>query len=348
MLLGLFLIMPFLFESFHYRSMLLRSRSSSSVNTHKLEMPDHGTSKKKSKVSSLLSTEVVPFGLNIVLAEEHMAYGNFMEAEKLAQSAQAIAEHTMEPNNIYSAYAQGVYADALYHEGKYKESSEQYKEALKKYELCFRSRRGPEEVENVAAMQLVAHKLLGENKFPEAELACKKSLQMTADLVGPNNTDTAATMVNLATAYVLQGKIEHKAEPLLKKAIHILEENVKDCENSEEFLSTAVTLAGALLVQASVHVLKDEEDNAFKLYEELEAMHAKGWWAGSEIADVFVSMAMIKWRAGKFRTAESILNRGVTRLEELKHSGVDKVRTSLNYLLEGKQPPSKPSFKLAE
>ena len=119
------------------------------------------------------------------------------------------------------AYAQGILADALYGEGSYQEAAEAYRGALQTYERHYRSKTGPEAVEMVGAMQLIAWTMLSGKDYEEAISACSTALGMTERLLGPNSTDVAASMVNLATAYINRGHGGIPSELLLKKALHI-------------------------------------------------------------------------------------------------------------------------------
>jgi hypothetical protein len=57
-----------------------------------------------------------------------------------------LADHSKQVNNIYSAYATGILADALYAEGKYKNAAESYKEAFEAYKRHYRSDTGKSDI----------------------------------------------------------------------------------------------------------------------------------------------------------------------------------------------------------
>lgn len=92
--------------------------------------------------SILLYNDLSQFGYDMALAEEHIAIGNYEDAQRLARDAMLLAGHSHQSNNIYSAYATGILGDALYAEGKFKESSEAYKESFEAYKRHYRSDTG--------------------------------------------------------------------------------------------------------------------------------------------------------------------------------------------------------------
>jgi TolA-binding protein len=60
--------------------------------------------------------------------------GNFERAQQLAREAITAANRRVEPNNVYSAYAEGILADALLEMGDFKKAAYHYRSALKTYE----------------------------------------------------------------------------------------------------------------------------------------------------------------------------------------------------------------------
>jgi tetratricopeptide (TPR) repeat protein len=134
--------------------------------------------------SALLASDVTDYGIRTALAEEHIALGNYEEALKLAKEAVDLAEHVREPDNIYTAYAEGIWADALFAMGSYKESANRYKEALRLYERHYRSSGSPEAVELVGATQLVAWNFLSQREFEEAQQSWSLALGLTEHLMG--------------------------------------------------------------------------------------------------------------------------------------------------------------------
>lgn len=73
----------------------------------------------------------------------------------------------------------------------------------------------------VGAVQMIAWTMLSNRDFDDAKAACATALGMTEKLLGPNSTDVAASMVNLATAYINTGDSSATPEILLKKALEV-------------------------------------------------------------------------------------------------------------------------------
>lgn len=139
---------------------------------------------ERADASTLLATDVSNYGMKTVLAEEEIAARNYDEAIKLAKEAVDLAKHVHEPNNIYAAYAEGIWAEALRSMGSFKESSQRYREALKMYERHYRSSTSPEAVELVGATQMVAWNYLSQRDFTNATRAWSSALSLTERLFG--------------------------------------------------------------------------------------------------------------------------------------------------------------------
>ena len=186
---------------------------------------EHPTSVKEhpetSPPSSLFVSDVSTYGISTALAEEYISLGNFDEAIKRAKEAIAIAKHTNEPNNIYSAYAEGIWADALHAKGEYQESADHYKRALKVYEKHYRSVSSPDVVEKVGATELVAWKYLSDGDYTNALVAWSSALGLNELLLGSNNNEVAGCMKNVALCHMNTGNIGPVPEALLFKALEV-------------------------------------------------------------------------------------------------------------------------------
>lgn len=122
------------------------------------------------------------------------------EAEQKAVEAMEAASHTLQPNNIYAAYAEGILGEVLFSKGNYKEAAEHFHHALNTYERHMRSSTSPESIMLVAATQLVSWLSLAKNESQSAQSYCRTALAMTERLLGPEHPDVATSMLNLATA----------------------------------------------------------------------------------------------------------------------------------------------------
>jgi tetratricopeptide (TPR) repeat protein len=203
-----------------------------------------------------------------------------------------MADHTREPDNIYSAYAEGILADALYGQGKFKEAAEHFKAALKTYERHYRSNSGPEAVELVGAMQIVAWNALSKKDYDEALVACQTALGMTEKLMGPNNADVAACMVNLAIARLHNRDAGEGTEALLQKAYKIYDE-MKSSGSADAQLCTVYTALGDL------YNLRDETEMARNSYQKVEKMLKKGKITLKQAAGARKSLIKLDWKAGE-------------------------------------------------
>jgi tetratricopeptide (TPR) repeat protein len=257
----------------------------------------------------------------IILCTTSQQLGNFVEAFKLAKEAIDMADHTHESDNIYSAYAEGIMADALYGQGNFKESAEHFKSALKSYERHYRSNSGPEAVELVGAMQLVAWNALSKKDYEEALLACQTALGMTEKLMGPKNADVAACMVNLAIARLHNGDTGEGTEALLLKAFTIYDEiKIQNPEANVVSgpLSTLYTALGDL------HNVRGETMMARNSYEKVEKMFQKGKVSAQQARGARKSLLMMDV------TSEDADN------EDNMRSMIDALERDLDHFKRGK------------
>lgn len=133
--------------------------------------------------SILLYKDLSQYGFDIALAEEHINCGNFEQAEKLASDAIELADHSRQVNNIYSAYATGILAEALYAEGKFQASADNYRRAFEAYKRHYRSETGPESVELLGALQLMSWVLLSKKDYEEAGIFFSLLLTFIINLI---------------------------------------------------------------------------------------------------------------------------------------------------------------------
>lgn len=173
-------------------------------------------------------------------------FRNLEDSERMARNAIASAEKSREANNIYTAYAQGLLADALLDEGRHAEAAVTYSEALRAYERHYRSTTSPDAVELAGATQLLAWSLVKDAKFTEAAMVSSEALTLSLTLFGPDSLEVAGSMANLATARMLSGLYDDESEVLLRRAQTIY--SVNDGEESKQgYAQTCFTLASYYL-----------------------------------------------------------------------------------------------------
>ena len=203
-----------------------------------------------------------------------------------------------EPNNIYAAYAQGILGDACYHENDFKKAAELYRDALKTYERHFQTVGGPENLELVGSLQLIAWTLLTRKDYDEAKQACATALGMTERLLGPNSTAVASSMVNLANAYIHTGDVGSVPEALLLRSIKAFEslnrsEKPKNPETLKKVAISHLTLG-------NLYNLRGSETDAEAQYERIAQMVEDGTFDSPEAAPALKNLATIRWRHGNY------------------------------------------------
>lgn len=146
----------------------------------------------------------------------------------------------------------------MYGEEAYQEAAEAYRGALQTYERHYRSNTGPEAVEMVGAVQLIAWTMLSGKEYDEAIGACQTALGMTERLLGPNSTDVAASMVNLATAYINTGHGGIASELLLMKALKIYQSHQDPNDYDADGPNIATKMAGVYLTMGNMYYQEGE------------------------------------------------------------------------------------------
>lgn len=191
------------------------------------------------------------------------------------------AAHTKQQDNIYQAYAEGILGDILYAEEHYKDAADHYGKALKTYESHVKSATGPESIVLVAAVQLISYVALNN---PEHDLliqySCRRALAMTEKLLGPESTDTADCMFNLATANMIKNDTGRGTEGLLLRALQIYQ-NDSSRQNNQSLHAKAKK--GAFDVMAQMYIRRKEYQNAKKSLHRIVGMVDAGFLQGDGI-----------------------------------------------------------------
>ncbi len=281
------------------------------------------------------------------MAEQHILLGNYEEAKKRAKEAIEIGDHTGKANNIYAAYAQGILADALYAEGDYPGAAYQYRGALRAYEHHFVASNGPEAVELLGSLELVAWTLLSKREFEEAKVACATALGMSQQLLGPTHRTVAMNMLNLAESYMNTGDVSRGPEALLRKSIRVLEGEESKLTVSDEKLKIMKYLGTAHQNLGNLFYLRNDITNAEKEYEQVEALFSGGKYYIPEAAAALKNLAAIRWRKNEKLGAEQLLHQALYILNASDsfgpdHSQTRKVSEMLQALREGRAAPYGP------
>lgn len=233
------------------------------------------------------------------MAEEHIELGNHADAERLSKEAMEISKHTGEDNNIYAAYAEGILADSLYHMGSYKEAAEHYHSALKTYERHSKSSHGPEAIELVGAVQLVAWSLLSSRKYEEAKGACSAALAMTEKLTGPMSIDVGASLLNLAIANMHTGDLGPRTEALFHRSLKIYQHSMDKISTDENTMKKCRYAIGALYSsRGNLYYLRGDMENAEKSFLKVEQLYMRGVYNDIDAAAPLKNLGMIYWKRG--------------------------------------------------
>ena len=222
-------------------------------------------------------------------------------------------------------------------------AAEMYKEALKSYEHHFKEKNGPEAVDLVGSLNLVAWTLLSQNKYEEAKNACAAALALTGQLHGPDSTSTAAMMVNLATAYINTGDLDAHPEALIKRAIDIFEQ-VKRTEKRSNDDDINYKIGISYLTLGNIYYLRGNDSAAEVPYKRVEQVFNLGEFDVPEAASGLKNLAMIHWRHGEIHSAERLLGQALFALEMSdkygpNHVQTERVRDLLKNLRIGMQAP---------
>ena len=260
----------------------------------------------KVETSSLVESEVCDYGIMTALAEEHIALGNYEEAMKLAKKAIATADHTKEINNIYAAYAEGIWADALYSKGEYRSSADHYNGALKSYERHYRSNSSPEAVELVGAINLAAWNLLSKKDYEDATAAWSTALGMTEKLLGPQNTDVAGCMTNLAISHMNMGDHGAAPEALLKKALAVYEDKKMDKFDMKHMREQDEPIWKIKVYLGDMFFSRGDDEQASPYYSAVETAYSMGDIDDMKIARALEKYGIIEWRKGHKEHAEKL------------------------------------------
>mmetsp|Transcript_19674 Transcript_19674/g.19769 ORF Transcript_19674/g.19769 Transcript_19674/m.19769 type:complete len:358 (+) Transcript_19674:71-1144(+) len=262
--------------------------------------------------SSLYKSDAAKFGIDTVLAVGLLEEGLYEEAAERAKKAMELGEHTGEPDNVYTAYAEGILGDILYKSGSVEEAADHYRSALRIYERHYRSSSGPEAIQMLGASQMISWKLLGDRKYKEAIDACSTALGLAETLLGPTSPDVATCLFNLGTAYLNCGDTGTRTEAIFKQAISIY----KDCESPPY-----TNIGNALGSLGNLYFERADFDAAQETFNEVKILHEEGLCTGRPVAPTLKNLGGIYWRLGRLDEAEEMYGRALSILEEEEDYG---------------------------
>ena len=149
--------------------------------------------------------------------------------------------------------------------------------------------------------------MLTEHRYEDAKVACGQALMMTEKLMGPNSTDTAASLVNLATAQMQTGELGLRTEFLYKRALKIYTQAVAESDVSDDQLKLADNHQSLGLIYSSLgnlYHLRGDDDAAEVCYREDLHLFNRGHFQGSEVAPPLKNLGTILWKKGDLPGAE--------------------------------------------
>jgi tetratricopeptide (TPR) repeat protein len=138
-------------------------------------------------------------------------------------------------------------------------------------------------------------------------------------IIRPNNTDVAACMTNLAVAHMNTGDIGPAPEALLKRALHVYEqqetalseledEDVEGGNVLSKQLDACEPLCNIHTILGHLYYQRGEEDKAIASYREVEDIYKLGLVKDdSRCAPAMENLAMIMWNRGNRERAEELL-----------------------------------------
>lgn len=145
-------------------------------------------------------------------------------------------------------------------------------------------------------------RLYAEGKYDEAFLRAEKLVAEREAKYGKEDARTASAISDLGAMHIAKGNVAN-AEPLLKRAIEILEK----AKGSE------TTLSAALSNLASVYSKKGDVKKAESMLDRAIAIEQKAGAAReSEMASLLTKMATIFMKSGRLAEAEKLLLQSVT------------------------------------
>lgn len=272
------------------------------------------------KPNSLFVGDVIDLGVNMALAEEHLALGRTGEAKRLAKAAMITAEHNGELNNIYEGYAEGILGECLFKEGNYKEASDHFKHALRTYESHAKTSTGPETLASLGAVQYIAWDNFRKKKYADALPACTVALGMTMKLFGKSAPETAACMIHLASAQTHTGFIGQVTETLYKEALKIYRDEInKTVIGTDYFRDCNYIVAGIYASMGDMFFLRDDIVAASDSYCRVENMNNNGLLKGKEadlVAPSLRNFAVIMTQVGDYKRAEELFEKSLIILEK--------------------------------
>lgn len=293
------------------------------------------------------ASKIFRYGSDLAIAEENLVLGNWEEAEKMAKEAMRIADSLDLPENggdktgsfknVFSAFANGILADALYHEGKYQESADAYRISLHQYEGAWQAtnQKTPETVEMVGATQLIASSLLdNEEDFDAAVRTCQLALGLTEKLLAPDSREVAFALINLARAYALAGDTGESVEALLMKGIDLIRHPkpwaLADGEmdpltreiNYEAELMSNNYLHKAMSLLGDLHTIRGDLDDACRVYSEAADM-VTTFWDRDEVSEpesedmisILEKLSVLLFSRDDLKNAEDTARRALWSLE---------------------------------
>jgi tetratricopeptide (TPR) repeat protein len=290
------------------------------------------------------TSKIFRYGTDLAIAEENLVLGNWEEAERMAKEAMRIAEtmeaeiggNTTKYKNVFSAFANGILADALYHEGKFQESADAYRISLHQYEGAWQSTntKTPETVEMVGATQLIASSLLdNEEDFDAALRTCQLALGLTEKLLAPDSREVAFALINLARAYMLAGDQTEAVEALLNRGINLIrypQPWTMDAQldpitreiNYEAELMANNYLHKAMSLLGDLHTIRGNLDEAIRVYSDAADMVTTFWEeegvtepGSKDMVDILEKLSVLLFSKDDLKRAEDLSRRALWSLE---------------------------------
>lgn len=253
-----------------------------------------------------------------------------------------LANHTHEKNNIYFAYAEGILGESLYHMGAYQEAADHFRSALKAYEHHKESSNGPETIEFCGAMQLVAWTLLSNKEYQDAKRACTLALSITEKLLGSHAPDTAASLINLASANLGIGNLGADTEAYYKRALNIYEKLIEQTDNQEAEMEFQEAIGGIHSSLGHLYNLRGNEDKALEEYKIVEFMYSTGDFCTGTAVPALKNLGLILWKKDDIKGAELMFSRALLLTETSPEYGTiheqhQKLKVLLSKLRRGEK-----------
>lgn len=161
------------------------------------------------------------------------------------------------------------------------------------------------------ALQLIGWKLLTEQRYEEAKTACGQALMMTERLLGPNSTDVAASLVNLATAQMQTKEFGLRTEVLYRRALEIYNLALTKDTDRNKLVDHRQSIGLIYSSLGNLYHLRGDDDAAEVCYREVLHLYNKGQFQGSEVAPPLKNLGRIYWKKGALGVAELMFSKAL-------------------------------------